>query len=276
MNNTVYFEALSIKTSDPIDSFVGELCVYNEKECESIGKTIKPQHEGRGKFEFVPKEGKQYGVKVTKPSDITTIYPLPRISNTGALLHSSKDIYNDNEPIELDVYFNSELLSNSSIEFSVKLFKRELEIASSNLTFQKQGNLAKSTVTLTPPLSKYGVLRATLFFNHIPIAERLLFRESQQKLHIDIQTTELEYTPGSTVTVQIKTTDQQGSPISALVGVSVTDETVLNMVDKRKRVPTLPALVLLENEVNRFENANEFLSNNTNIDLLLGTQGWRR
>jgi hypothetical protein len=51
---------------------------------------------------------------------------------------------------------------------------------------------------------------------------------------------------------------------------------VLHMVDKRKRVPSLPSLVQLENEVNRFDDAEQFLSNKTNIDLLLGTQGWRR
>jgi hypothetical protein len=57
----------------------------------------------------------------------------------------------------------------------------------------------------------------------VPIAERLVFREPFQKLNIEIVNLDnsLEYSPGSNVTIQIKTTDQYGSPVSAIVGVTV-------------------------------------------------------
>jgi hypothetical protein len=65
------------------------------------------------------------------------------------------------------------------------------------------------------------------------------------------------------------------------VGLTVTDSSVLEMIDKREQAGRLPVMVLLESEVRDLSDAHVYLDE-TNpkaplaTDLLLGTQGWRR
>ena len=52
------------------------------------------------------------------------------------------------------------------------------------------------------------------------------------------------------------------------------------MTEERKRAPRLPEMIQLENEVLNLTDSHVYLSDSpfaaTAIDLLLGTQGWRR
>lgn len=81
--------------------------------------------------------------------------------------------------------------------------------------------------------------------------------------------------------------------VSAYVCVTVTDDSILEMIEKRKQTPRLPgrfvllvvhyfsAMVYLEDEVDHLEDAQFYFdpkedSSKLAIDLLLGTQGWRR
>src|SRR5207248_6849496 len=62
---------------------------------------------------------------------------------------------------------------------------------------------------------------------------------------------------------------------------TVSDESVAQMIEKRDRAPKLPAMVLLENDVKELADAEVYLDPKNEksplaVDLLLGTQGWRR
>lgn len=61
---------------------------------------------------------------------------------------------------------------------------------------------------------------------------------------------------------------------------SVVDEGVINLEEKRLQNPSLPLMIYVENEVDHVEDPTRYLSSdlkgNDEIDLLLGTQGWRR
>jgi len=65
------------------------------------------------------------------------------------------------------------------------------------------------------------------------------------------------------------------------MNICVTDDSVLEMTDKREQPPRLPVMALIGPEVNRLEDAHVYLDE-TNpksgiaVDLLLGVQGWRR
>ena len=102
------------------------------------------------------------------------------------------------------------------------------------------------------------------------------------------------YSPGNQVSYSVKIVDhltgKQVKDRNVLLSVTVTDESVFSKVEARKQPPSLGAAILLENEVDRtnyeFFFANEYIdqwfqSNATagscdaNIELLLGTQGWR-
>lgn len=48
---------------------------------------------------------------------------------------------------------------------------------------------------------------------------------------------------GEKVSLSVKTLDAEGKPTSAIVGITVTDDAVLEMVEKRKQAPRLLAMV---------------------------------
>ena len=65
------------------------------------------------------------------------------------------------------------------------------------------------------------------------------------------------------------------------MGLTVTDDSVLEMIEKREQAPRLPVMVLLEPEVKELADAQIYLDEKNPrpplaVDLLLGTQGWRR
>jgi hypothetical protein len=74
----------------------------------------------------------------------------------------------------------------------------------------------------------------------------------------------------------ISTKSERGVPISVNVGIQVVNDSVLEMIERRKHSPSLPAMALLEPEVDRIDDSEKMLENSTAVDLLLGTQGWRR
>jgi uncharacterized protein YfaS (alpha-2-macroglobulin family) len=113
------------------------------------------------------------------------------------------------------------------------------------------------------------------------MAERLLFREPEHHLKVRITPDHTDYVPGDKVSLRVSTTDETGRPVAAVVGLTATDSSVLEMIDKREQAPRLPVMVLLESEVKDLADAHVYLDE-TNpkaplaTDLLLGTQGWRR
>src|SRR5262249_24439483 len=114
-----------------------------------------------------------------------------------------------------------------------------------------------------------------------PMAERLLFRQPEHNLKVQIVPERSDYVPGDKVTLRVTTTDDAGKPAGAIVGVTVTDSSVLEMIEKREQAPRLPVMVLLENEVKNIADAHVYLDESNPkaplaTDLLLGTQGWRR
>ena len=90
-----------------------------------------------------------------------------------------------------------------------------------------------------------------------------------------------QVTPGAKVKVTLRTTDSAtGAPVPATVGVSITDEATRRLVEPLRRAPALEPALLLEGEVQRLGPGESYLSGDPSsdaaLDLLLGTQGWRR
>jgi hypothetical protein len=79
----------------------------------------------------------------------------------------------------------------------------------------------------------------------------------------------------------VTTTDCCRQADLAVVGLTVTDDSVLEMIEKREQRPRLPVMVLLESDVRDLADAHVYLDDANPkaplaTDLLLGTQGWRR
>src|SRR5207247_7838003 len=104
-------------------------------------------------------------------------------------------------------------------------------------------------LTLAVPKFLDGVIVATVYDDRMsPMAERLIFRQPEHKLKVQVVPDRTDYVPGDKVTLRVKTIDYTGKPVSAMVGLTVTDSSVLEVIEKREPPPSLPVMVLLESE----------------------------
>jgi hypothetical protein len=232
----------------------------------------RSEHEGRGRFEFTPQEGKSYSLKITEPSGIRTEFPLPEVKAAGAVIRAPRDTFRKKEPIRVDI-------ASTTPDIAVTLTQREVVLDRQTVA---AGKGHTRTVTFDTPDSADGVLAVTVWSaDGRPLAERLIFRQPARSVRVTMSPDAKTYSPGGKVRVHLRTTDEQGRPTSAVVGLTVTDDSVLEMIDKREQPARLPAMVYLENEVRELTDAHVYLDPQNNkselaVDLLLGTQGWRR
>ncbi|MFI5380507.1 MAG: MG2 domain-containing protein, partial [Tepidisphaerales bacterium] len=277
--NRVYVEART-PAQKPAD-IAG--VVVDEKGEQVV--TFRTEHEGRGRFSIFPRGDGKYSLKITEPAGIKTTYPLPAAKPAGAVIFALKDVTAANQPVCLRVK------GTGPENLRVTLSKREVEVASARVlpmpTPKAGDNIAELEaawylVELKAPATADGVLVATVWDeNGTPLAERLIFRQPAKSVKVLVIPDGSQYAPAEKVTLRVKTADDDGKPIGAVVGLTVTDDSVLEMIEKREQAPRLPVMVLLEDDVRELADAQVYLDG-TNakaplaVDLLLGTQGWRR
>jgi uncharacterized protein YfaS (alpha-2-macroglobulin family) len=234
---------------------------------------FRTEHEGRGRFEFTPAKGGKYGLRINEPAGIKRTFDLPAVKDDGIVLRSLQDIAGKGQEVELSV------ASTTGRKVAVTLSRRETELASVKREL-KAGQPAE--LTLTPPASADGVLIATVWDEKgAPLAERLVFRQPAKTLNVSVKAEQASYVPGDKAMLTVTTTDDDGKPVGAVVGLTITDDSILEMIEKREQSPRLPVMVLLENDVKELADAHVYLDPANPkaplaTDLLLGTQGWRR
>ena len=231
-------------------------------------------HEGRGFTDFTPQAGESYALRLSKPAGIDKLFPLPPARASGAVIHSEKPAFAFSEPVKLTI----ESTDDSKATY-VTLYHREKQAAWAEL---KPG---RNEISLEPGEAE-GVLMATVWDRSgKPLAERLIFRQPKFAVKIKLSPepakADASPVPGGKMKLKVETTDENGKPVEAVVGLAVTDDALLEMVETRDQAPSLPVMVLLENEVTDLADAAVYFdSENPNaardIDLLLGVQGWRR
>ncbi|KAJ5077123.1 macroglobulin / complement [Anaeramoeba ignava] len=279
----VYFEAVT-PTGKPAD-FEGKLiCSKEDQINENI--EIKTIHEGRGKFEFTPQPEIKYSIQIIKPSGVTIPVQLPPIKTQGVSLISNKKAFGFDENVSVTIS------SSEAEEYIVIAYKREKEITRKEVVFEKQ---KEKQVLELETKENDGILRITILKKKdlTPIAERIVFVQPTDEIVFEIESDKKAYCPGDTVELTITSKTKSGNPIETDFGITVSDDSVFKMTEKRERPPRLPAMYFLENEVEHLEDCQIYLSpeqeesneNNDNeekqekyteLDLLLGTQGWRR
>lgn len=274
--NRVYVQA-SQPNGKPAD--VVAIVVADTKDRQVVAQ-FHTEHEGRGRFQFIPKAKVHYSLKILKPSGIKTLFPLPAVNLQGAIIRTDNDVFKRGQPIAIRI-------GGTQKKFRVVISKREKHLVSRNFDFKSNSssnqNASKlKSVVIPIPDDSDGVLIVTVSDeNGIPLAERLIFREPAQPLRIQIKSDKNSYEPGDIVKLSIKTTGAENRAVASVVGITVTDETVLKMMDKRDRSLRLPVMMYLEPEVQDLADASVYLDPknpkaSSAIDLLLGTQGWRR
>ena len=267
MPNRVYLEGKT-PTQKPAD-LAGAVVNAAGKEIA----TFRTAHEGRGRFTLVPVKGEKYSLRLSEPAGIKKLFPLPAVKESGVVLYSVSDVTPKLEDVVVRV------AATTNGVYGVSLTQRGKEFSFKRVVL---GANHPTDVAFAVPRSLDGVLAVTVYDDRkTPMAERLLFRQPENRLNVSVTADRTDYVPGDKVTLRLITTDDSGKPVGATVGLNVTDSSVLEMIDKREQAPRLPVMVLFENDVKNLSDAHVYLDE-TNpkaplaTDLLLGTQGWRR
>ncbi|MDR3077607.1 MAG: A-macroglobulin complement component, partial [Planctomycetota bacterium] len=236
---------------------------------------LKTAHEGRGAALFTPRKGESYALRLNRPAGIAKLFPLPPVRVSGAVVAADREIYEFAEPVTLTVR-----ASPDSGAARVTLHHRERLVAEAPVA------AAGETRAILAPGEAEGVLIATVWDNRgLPLAERLVFRAPKFKVRISLKAEAVPAggspIPGGGMRLKVETKDENGRPVEAVVGLSVVDDSLLEMREKRDQPPALPAMVYLENEVKDLADSQVYFDPDNPdaaraVDLLLATQGWRR
>lgn len=265
--NRVYFQALT-PARKPADV---EGVVVDEAGREVA--RVRSEHEGRGRFELVPVAGARYTLRLTQPSGIKTTWTLPEAQVGGVSLRAPREVVAPGAPVPVTVA--------SARPRVVTLVLAQRERALGTRTVRLSGGRASAAEVSLSARDADGVLTVTAYGERgEPLAERLVFRQPRRALQIDVRSDKSSYVPGETVTLTATAT-RGGRPVSAVIGLTVTDDSVLQLIERREQAPRLPVMVLLEPEVRELADAHVYLDPRNAkapraLDLLLGTQGWRR
>ncbi|HYV39129.1 MAG TPA: hypothetical protein VE988_25810, partial [Gemmataceae bacterium] len=243
-------------------------------------------NQGMGLFDFTPVKGEHYELKIDSPGGIEGSFWLPPVQDTGVVLHLPQGVVTN----KIDVVLHS---IGKDRKLLVGAYCRGQLLDHESATV---GAGQSKSLTLKPAASVSGVYRITVFEvisdNELkPLAERLIYRHSPDKLNLQLFTDKNSYTPGDRVTLSLKATDQHNKPAPAIVVVSVVDKSILKLRNDRT-ARAMPSHFLLTSEVRGpedLEYADFLLLNQSKsdmgldvakahvaLDLLLGTQGWRR
>ena len=232
-----------------------------------------------GKFELTPKKDASYEVKITSPIGMAGSFKLPAIKDAGTVLRVVDNIVKPGQPLKVEV--NSTIKSRLMV--GVYCRGRLLESI-----YLDQGKTS-ADINLSDPIG--GVCRVTVFEERlavpgtrtlIPVAERLFYRTPAESLRIKLIPDQASYVPGQKVKLKIETSDEISKLVSSIIMLGVVDRSVLTMADE-KTARTMPTHFLLTTEIRKSQDLEytdvllgEHPRASEALDLLLGSQGWRR
>jgi len=288
LENRVYFAARN-PLGDPV-YIAGQVLDRNGRAVAQVA-TVR---DGLGCFRFHPVLGERYALKITQPLDVTSSPELPRALDRPLVLDTGAGVFKADEPLTFtlrsrdsgDVSFDqpaSTSVPHGDWPLIVNASCRGVPVG------QKAVRVTEGDNSIVMPLPDHvgGVIRLTVSDARTdpprPLVERLVFRRSPRKLNVDVvEQTAATRSPGDSTRLTLQVTDEQGQPTPAVLGVAVVDDGVLSLAEETR--PELRTHFLLTSEIHDpadLEDANFYLVGDQSeaaeaVDLLLGTQGWRR
>jgi hypothetical protein len=279
--NRVYFQVRSM-LGKPAD-MQGQLLEDGKPlgvNIETLANEKMPElNQGMGRFEFTPKAGHKYELKVESPVGITKLYELPPIKPDGVVLSVPAPVVKQGETIPVTVR------STAKRSFKIGVYCRGRLLDSTEFMG------TETQAVLRPTHGAGGVCRVTVFeslpgegaqHSLRPVAERLIYRQPAERVNLALKPDQKSYVPRQAVKLGVEATTEKGEPTPAVVLLRVIDKSVATLADD-KTLRGMPTHFLLTTEVRHSEDleyADFLLGPHPQaaeaLDLLLGTQGWRR
>ncbi len=285
VSSRVYYRART-PTGKPAD-LAGRIVSGDQVVAETATLTDADHpgvNQGLGMFTFTPEAGKRYELKLDRPKRIEGTFTLPPVKVDGVVLTIPEGVIEPNQDITLTVHS-----ANKERELLVGAYVRGQLLDHQRITAPAD---QATKVTLKPETDAGGVVRVTVFevagrqdsgrLDLKPVAERLIFREQARQVELTVEPDKERYSPGGQVELALSATDEKAQPVPAVLLVGVVNQSVITMADD-KTERQMPTHFLLGGEIQKpeeLEHADFLLTEHPKaeqtLDLLLGTQGWRR
>ncbi|MDW9382430.1 TonB-dependent receptor plug domain-containing protein [Chryseobacterium sp. JV558] len=244
----------------PVDAV---LAVYNQNH-EKI-KEISAYNFGMGSFRFTAKNGETYYAKVIKPENSTQTFNFPAAKDEGLVLN----IQNDNKKLIFTIISTQEKMITLQGSFRGK------EMYTKDLLLKKGSNALEIDEKDFP----IGICRFTALENNIPLAERVVFTNKENRLNIKVKPVKQHYLPREKVMLNIETSDENDRPIPANLGLSVVDDKLWTYADDKQN--HIISWLLMDSELKgKIEKPQFYFDKkeekaNKSLDLVMLTNGYR-
>jgi hypothetical protein len=237
-------------------------------------------NQGLGSFTFTPQPKRRYTLRIDSPIGIARTVALPMAKDRGVVLHIPQGV------VDGEIKLNIHNVKDQR-ELLIGAYCRGRLIGHQNVAIEAN---KQAEVTLKPVANTAGVYRITVFEKQRraggvyfkPLAERLIYRKGTERVDVAVESDRASYQPADSVQLNLHARNEKKEYVPAVALVAVVDNSVLKLVDDKKR-RAMPTHFLLTTEIRNpddLESADVFLGDHPkaaqSLDLLLGCQGWRR
>jgi hypothetical protein len=280
VDNRVYFRALDGE-GKPVHV---EGWILDELD-ERVA-AVRTQRDGRGVFAIVPREGATYRLRIDRPAGTSTEPRLPAVSaEQFVVFDTSQGVVEADAPLRLTLRSARRIGPLMVMATCRGAVVGQQMVAEDPVALRSDGSRVRSVLV---PLAENaeGVIRVTAYDLAMPsprpVAERLVYRRPRQRLTIGLDGLQPAYAPGEQLDLALEIRDESGHPRPAVLGIRVIDDALLTLADDPlTSLTTHFWLTGALADARGLEDANFYLQPDDPaaveaLDLLLGTQGWRR
>ncbi|APA00750.1 hypothetical protein [Flavobacterium commune] len=229
-------------------------------------------HDGMGKFQMLPMEGKTYYAKIKSLFRKELDIKLPKILKQGYLI-SFKTVKGRNI---VSINTNQATLAqNPNPSLTLVCKAKRIQYLETTQT------LTETTLSFELPKDKApeGISQITLFDNNNkPQSERLIYIGKEHDLEVELETDKETYEPNEKAIINVSSKSKEGIAKSASFSLSVTDA---NGVEDKDFDTNICSYYLMESDIRGKVYHPGYYFDTTNpkrlehLDNLLLTQGWR-
>ena len=213
ISTKIAFKALN-EFGQPVD-VKGELLDENQQKISEF----EAYKFGMGKFDFTPRNGKKYFVKIFQPN-ISKLFELPSANDNSVVLNAEK----------IDGKIILKIQSNEIQNLKLVGNFRNKEVFSKEFSLHQ-----KEVIQLDEKDFPSGICRFTILNKeNIPLCERVIYLNKSREMQVKITPNKNSFIPREKVELNIETLDEKGKPIAANLGLSVIDDKLWTYADDKQ------------------------------------------